>query len=556
MFELTESNSENFAVNNFQASSSTEIAFPSMTIAGLSLFKKTDPESIKKLLINYQNDTARIKNVYEVLRSPDANFALHYLQSGPNNYVNSSVSNFDSAIKGLSADYWSKALALTDVLDHMTADTRLECKNNIAGWDVPLFEQDAVVSTIIELLLNRDKYLAEKVDGIFKGLSKVHVTNDPAGFTKRFIMEDILGSCAKKEAIDNLRQVMASFMGRQITPMCHMNTGSIIEQAWKNNSGKWLEMDGGIIKFKVFKKQTIHFEIHPDLAWRLNEILSILYPHAIPEEFKSRKASFKKEKEFDLTQKLLSNDLLSVLVRLEPTRIWDRSGYEPRVTGVKENSVSVRCHLDNNALDAQLDAFMRSCGGMRANTDSQTWEFDYDFISIRDDIVRIGKAPDHITHQYFPTQTKMSNEVIERLDIKPTDELLEPSAGQAGIAGGMKGLGKSVVCVEVSALNCLVLDAIGFDAVINEDFIKYAATAPKFDKIGMNPPFSLGRAKLHVETALTLLKKSGSKLVAIVPPSLKNQLSANGYQVQWSEMFYNQFENTNVTVCIVEITKL
>ena len=536
--------------------SSTALSFPEKKIAGLSIFKNPDPASIKKLLNDYQIDSERLTSSYEVLNSSDVKFSLYYLQSVPGSWGCRSMSSLNSALQGLSADYWAKALALTDVLDHMDADTRLEWTANVADWTVPLFETEVVVSTIIDLLNKRDKFLAEKVDGIFKKLSKVHVTNDPAGFTQRFIMNGIIGSSSKKEAIDDLRQIIASFMNRPVTKMRHMYTGTIIENAWKHNSGQWLELDGGAIKFKVFKKQTIHFEIHPDLAWRLNEILSVIYPHAIPEEFKSRKSKGKPIKEFDLKQKLIEYQVLSDLVSLEGTRIWDFSGYEARVVGTKENSVSPRYRIDCKDRVKKLDAFLCACGGVRSRSDKQEWNFDYDFLSIRDDIVRNGEAPDFISHQYFPTEDFLSTEVIERLDIQPSDSLLEPSAGQGNIAAKMKGQGKSVTCVEVSALNGLVLQAIGFDNVIVEDFIKFASTAPKFDKIGMNPPFSQGRAQLHVETAMSLLKQSGSKLVAIVPPTLKNKLNVEGFDAVWSENFYNQFTHTNVTVCIVEITKL
>ncbi|GGB53040.1 putative DNA modification methylase [Shewanella inventionis] len=555
MFDVIASSELTPETSGQYKSTTFDVAFPVQTIAGLSLFKTPDAESIKKLLEHYIEDAKRIENVMELLKTSDAQFALNYLQSGPNNYVNTQLSSYESALKGLSADYWNKALALTDVLDHMPADTRLEWKSNISNWEAPLFERDTVISTVLELLLNRDKFLAEKVDLIFKGLSKSHVTNSPAGFSQRFIINGIIGSVQKKESIDDLRQIIASFMGRSTTKMRHMNTGSIIERAWQNNPGKWLELDGGAIKFKVFKKQTIHIEIHPDLAWRLNEILSVLYPQAIPEEFKSRGKGSKTIKDFDLKQHLLSNDLLYDLVQLEATRIWDRSGYEPRLTGRKNNSVTCRYHLDDKTRQLELDTFLKSCGGVRTNKFLQEWDFEYDFLAIRDDIIRLGKAPEHISHQYYPTQDMLSDEVIARLEICSTDDVLEPSAGLGAIAKKMKPSAKTVTCVEISSLHALVLAEMGFDNVINKDFIKYAETAPKFDKIAMNPPFSQGRAKLHVETAITLLKGTGSKLVAIVPPTLKNKLCADGCSIHWSNNFDKQFDKTNVTVCIVEIVK-
>lgn len=39
---------------------------------------------------------------------------------------------------------------------------------------------------------------------------------------------------------------------------------------------------------RVHKKGTAHIEIHPNLAWRLNLILAILYPQAIPPEHRRK----------------------------------------------------------------------------------------------------------------------------------------------------------------------------------------------------------------------------------------------------------------------------
>ena len=54
------------------------------------------------------------------------------------------------------------------------------------------------------------------------------------------------------------------------------------------------------------------------------------------------------------------------------------------------------------------------------------------------------------------------------------------------------------ICVEISPLHCRVLEARL--TVEQADFIKWAEiTNQRFDKVVMNPPFSEGRAKAHVE---------------------------------------------------------
>jgi hypothetical protein len=42
------------------------------------------------------------------------------------------------------------------------------------------------------------------------------------------------------------------------------------------------------LRAKAFQKGTAHLEIHPDMAWRLNDILAFLYPMAIPAEHRQK----------------------------------------------------------------------------------------------------------------------------------------------------------------------------------------------------------------------------------------------------------------------------
>lgn len=64
-------------------------------------------------------------------------------------------------------------------------------------------------------------------------------------------------------------------------------------------------------------------------------------------------------------------------------------------------------------------------------------------------------------------------------------------------------------CVEISTLHCRVLEAKGL-TVEQADFIKWAqSTNKRFDKVVMNPPFSEGRAKAHVESAASLVNREG-----------------------------------------------
>jgi len=103
-------------------------------------------------------------------------------------------------------------------------------------------------------------------------------------------------------------------------------------------------------------------------------------------------------------------------------------------------------------------------------------------------------------------------------------------------------------CVEISPLHCKVLEAKGLN-VVKADFLKWSS-AYQFDRIVMNPPFASGRWQLHIEHAVSLLRKGG-RLVAILPASAKNKDVLPGLKKTWSRVFENEFAGTSVDVVIL-----
>jgi hypothetical protein len=175
------------------------------------------------------------------------------------------------------------------------------------------------------------------------------------------------------------------------------------------------------------------------------------------------------------------------------------------------------------------------------------YDFDYDPKPVLDDIVCSGCIPDQKTHQYYPTRELVATDAVERAQVGPSDECCEPSAGQGGIADYMpKGRTR---CVEISDLHCKILEAKGHN-VVKADFIEWAATTnERFDVIVMNPPFSEGRAMLHLKAAMSLLRPGG-RFSAVLPASLKNSDIAPGWNVEWSDVYSDEFAGTGVSVII------
>jgi len=70
----------------------------------------------------------------------------------------------EPAVKALDAEYWQKAITLTDVLELMPAALRHEWSDQIRQHKTPAFEPATVRETLTTLLADRGKFFAQRVD--------------------------------------------------------------------------------------------------------------------------------------------------------------------------------------------------------------------------------------------------------------------------------------------------------------------------------------------------------------------------------------------------------
>jgi hypothetical protein len=198
----------------------TEVEFVDET----PFFAPASTDMLDGLLGQYQSQRRRIESVAVFIEDPDTLPAMHYFIEGNQNRDRSTPTAsqlfcLKGAVAALNSAFWSKALGLTDVLDMMPQARRTEWHTTIREQTAPDFEEETVRNTITELPNRRSKFLAERVDGIFRGLSGEHVTNAPEAFGKRMIIANALSSYGYAESsrtglINDLRCVIAKFMGR------------------------------------------------------------------------------------------------------------------------------------------------------------------------------------------------------------------------------------------------------------------------------------------------------------------------------------------------------
>lgn len=540
-------------------------------------FAPASTDMLDGLLAQHRAMRLKIEQVGAVLGSPDLGGALHYFAEHAEKLernISSStiVRMFDTeaAIAYLHAAYWSKAMQMTDVLDVMPQNRRNEWYDQMRNplgvkkdrapseWltpPIPEFNKSAVRSTFATLFAQRERFFAERVDGIFQSLSRSHVTNAPEGFGRRMILANAIGSFNTVEhrtagVINDLRCIIARFMGRDEPK--YDATAPIIDFAYRSRRGEWVSVDGGAIRIRCYGVGTAHLEVHPDMAWRLNCILAQLHPLAIPSEFRERPK--KKTKAHQLIGRPLPFAVLRRLRTLDqardrnPSKGW-RDDTFVRVEGCFDLK-GVYGEEKNSAVEAEVAMVLEGLGGAPVAGKPGRWAFDYYPLGVISEIVASGCLPDVKAHQFYPTPRVLAERLVEIADIGPEHSVLEPSAGQGGLADLLPK--ERTMCVEVATLNAKVLEVKGH-RVVQADFLAWAETClERFDRVVMNPPFSEGRAEAHTVAAAKLLAPGG-RLVAILPSGMRGK-DIPGVRCEWSQPMSNQFPGVSIDVVLLTAT--
>lgn len=416
----------------------------------------------------------------------------------------------EGAVAALNSSFWQQAMHLTDVLDLMPAARREVWHKAIEEKTTPDFEESVVRETLADLMAQRARFFSERVDGVFRALSGEHVTNSPGGFRKRMIIARILDEHGYTNGrqvgeVNDLRAVIARLMGRDEPKY---NVSERLIQYLKSHWGEWVEIDGNALKIRLYRKGTVHIEIHPDMSWRLNTILASLYPLAIPPEFRARPKHQAKDVPF--IQRPLPFEVLRILSQLEPA--YTLTG-EPRTQRAIPNTLRFSYHVLETGKHAMAEAeqILESLGGTKT---PHGWQFDYNPQKVIDQVVVSGVLPDERAFQFYPTPERVAELVLQLAQIGPHHQCLEPSAGQGGLADRMPK--DRTFCVEVSALRAQILQEKGH-RVECADFIAWASRqGGRYDRILMNPPFDQGRWRAHLEAAADLLSPGG-RLVSVLP---------------------------------------
>lgn len=528
---------------------------------------------IDSIISEYEDESSRLESIYaHVWNGPNflAIDKLLRLNHRPGDREPSGMPgtvNINYVRDHLRSEYWKRVTDMTNVLLIMPETRRTEWREQFLYGTamvekpsrfegepsrmskeyvgVPAFTRETVVPTLVGMLNDRHKYLVERVHGIFTRLSRNHKTNKAFGFSEKMIMANVITdfwnssvSCGSymEDAVDDLRVMLNMFHRKEcLTSVVRLST--VLSAAHRTNEpfGEWLPIDGGTLNVRYYKNGNVHIQVHPDLAWRLNELLSYALPGCIPSSLRT-KPTRGFSKEFQPIERAIPDDVRAAL------------------RDVKNHKNTGQFWIPSVSCAGKVRHVLEMIGGV---CETHFFTFPYDVEPVLDYIITRGTLPDAVSHQFYPSPEVVAKYVADVTEYEPGMSVCEPQAGRGDLLAFMGASPEDVTAIELNGMFVTVLESKGFKNVHCRDFIEWSEANPGvlFDRIVMNPPFSEGRWKGHLQTAMRHMAPKG-RLVAVLPgcPDLAALIDSQTMVGLHGRTFENEFEGTGVvvTVCIFQ----
>lgn len=180
--------------------------------------------------------------------------------------------------------------------------------------------------------------------------------------------------------------------------------------------------------------------------------------------------------------------------------------------------------LPSGQLDRKLYESVNKClmaMGGKWNRNAKGHTFDRDPSDLLENVLRTGELFDRKkVFQFFETPVALAERMATMAELKPSDDVLEPSAGRGRIAMALrKHKFRRLTMVEIDPVSHLRLAALTIEGVLRGDLVLgdflQETTPPIYSKIVMNPPFSRNQDIAHVRHAHQMLAPGG-RLIAIM----------------------------------------
>lgn len=501
------------------------------------MFELSNNDRVDFLVENYNNAVFSINAVYAELEKYKS--VERYMSDGRKTGYAPKKDALSAVLKG----YWNEFYNTLNFRDFLSSDRKKEFENMMDG-DLPEYSVENLKATAMTLYTDLEKYYVEKVDSLFKRLSGEHVTNKPSGFSERMIYKYVWDCPFHRvryqagDEIHDLRSVIFTILGKPVPS--RNDTSNLLGCIYE--VGEWYDFDSGAFRIKVFKNGNAHFEVHPYIAVKLNEVLAKLYPTSIPDKFRT---VTKKIKEFEYIENQLSSSEMSFIESLARGK--------SSVLYIEEFQKQIIYSLGGS-----FEKRDRLQYGHKIGTYYEI-NFPYSIQPAIREILKRGSLGDYKSFQFYPTPDDVCDDAVEILkhNITKVETVLEPSGGTGSLIRAVSrkmGIDIKVDTIEINPIHCKILENVNItDKVINDDFLKIEPTK-QYDVVLMNPPYSLNRWMLHIEHAL----KFSDNIVAILPTGTKSKVvefaEQNGYNA-YVQGEYDNFDKTKIKVSLYHLVK-
>ena len=149
--------------------------------------------------------------------------------------------------------------------------------------------------------------------------------------------------------------------------------------------------------------------------------------------------------------------------------------------------------------------------------------------------------------QFYPTPTKVVDDVIAEIHDLKGKRVLEPSCGDGRFMDALRAAGAIVIGCEIDPVRAAMCEAKGHN-VMRTNFLTTEPT-PSFDRVVMNPPFYGRHYAKHVKHAMRFLKPGGT-LHAILPATARYDHGLlDDLRPSWRDLPIGAFSESGTNIC-------
>ncbi|MEQ4672048.1 DUF4942 domain-containing protein [Providencia manganoxydans] len=521
--------------------------------------------ALTQLLAEYRDARSEIDSLHLAVMGKRHSQAFHYFTDGCNNSIGTTLAvdclfDLQRATCSLDESFWQKVLDLTGVRNFMPTARKDEWYNTLRQWRKAspdrlasvrpvAFTEENVFATAKSLTTEKKDYFAEMVEGVFKNLSVFHKTNKAQGFSPKMVITNCLPCRDYKRGYDNmdylsdLRKIIGLMQGR---PGAEIVNKWALEQSLSNNTGEWISVDGGALTCKGFLNGNVHIQVSEAVCDDLNTVLAYRMPGLIP-QFKERGKSSKATRNTQYTGDLIDYRI-AFPTCTELAEMARNNQHSAKQYGAGPFTIVMpRRYHYAELVKQELDSIFRILGAVEVKP--EVYEFEFWPMEAFKAIAISGTLPDQKTHQFYPTTGDLQKAAMDECDPSEGDTLLEPSIGFGALLRNLPE-GVKVTGVETNHV-AAICSRLRWDTHQQDFLTTTVKQLGQYDRVLMNPPYSDGRWKHHLQHARQFVKPGG-RIVAVLPGSATEEsvqsLMNDDCIVHQCGQYENAFDKTSVNV--------